>query len=351
MPDIPAHRFDRRRAPIVVGGVLSVLLVAALVYWVGPARVLSEVTGADPGRSALAGLAAMTALACRHAAYRRLYRSAGAGPVGVRFHLLVLLAGVPRWLLPAGYVGGPAINAYYLSRGIGARFRPTLAALAVVDFLGTVASAVVAGVGAALLVTLRAPSTVRRVATATAVVLLALVGAAIAVRLVRSGRIAGAVTRLGRVALNGLDRLGLTRGLPRRVREGSRDLVAAVGAVTDDRRGAAVAFLLVGVAWVASAGTLYFALRAVGAPAPIGVAMVVVPVSGLVGFVPLPAGIGTTELTLAGLLVVVGGVPAAAATSATLVFRVATLGLELVAGGGAGAALLAMGESPPSVPD
>ncbi|PSQ18584.1 hypothetical protein BRD00_04660 [Halobacteriales archaeon QS_8_69_26] len=66
------------------------------------------------------------------------------------------------------------------------------------------------------------------------------------------------------------------------------------------------------------------------------------PVAGLVGFSPLPGGIGGVEVVLSGLLVTLAGHDPAVAPAATLLYRLSTLGTFLVAGALAAGVLTAL---------
>lgn len=336
-PAVATGEHPRDRRALLLGTGLALVLLAGLLVAAGPRAVLAPLVGADVGLAGLAVAFAAASLACRHLAYALLCRRTGASPVGPRFHLWLLVAGVPRWLLPFGYVGGPFINASYLARGVGARFESTAAALAVSEVLALVASGFVLGVGFLLVVLTggTAPAGNLALVGVTFVALSGLAALAFAVGV--DDRLAGVVTVLWIGILAVLDRFGPSRtvaaAVDRVLGERVRRFRGSLSTVATDRRAVAGAFLVNALAWLLGVVPLYLCARAVGLPVPIGVVMLTVPLAAAAGFVPVPAGIGATELAYAGLLVTLAGAAPATATAATLLYRLSTLGFELLAGG------------------
>lgn len=338
----------RRDLTLVAGVVVSVGSLVALVVVVGPTDLVDRLAAADLGIAVLALGAALASVAARLSGYALLCASAGAAPTGARFYLLVLFAGIPRWLLPAGYFGSPPITALYLSKGVGASFGPTMAALAVGEFLAVVVSGLVfvVGLGLVLLTGGHAPNAVLTLGGSVAVVFLAgvvLVGLADRDQLARPTIAAWRVLRgLGGLFGDGPRRRWLARAVGARL----STFGDAVRSVTASRRALTGAFLLNCLAWVLGVAALYLAARAVGAPVPVGVVMVAIPLAAIAGIVPTPAGIGPTEFAIAGTLVVMAGTVGEAAAAAALLFRVYTLGLEVGLGALSGLVLAAVGGRP-----
>jgi uncharacterized protein (TIRG00374 family) len=350
----------RRRRSVEFAGLtlVSLALVAGLVYVVGPASLLDRIARADPSLAALALVSGVAALAARHVAFATLYRAADAGPYDARFHLLILLAGIPRWILPVGYVGAPPINAAYLSRGLGAKIGPTIAALTVAQVFVTVGSVFVVSFGVGTAMATGAGSLSGGVVALGGIAGLALASAGVAVVLARSDRTGPTVTRAGRRAVSATRASRpvawvWTSRPVRAVRTAVTDRIGdridrftdALHAIAADRRSLAIAATAGCAGWVLSVFPLFFSLWAVGDPVAFPVVMVVVPMSAVAGAVPLPAGIGSTEAALSGLLVAVSGgaVSPGAATAAAFLSRFATLGFQMALGALAGVVLLAIG--------
>jgi uncharacterized protein (TIRG00374 family) len=187
---------------------------------------------------------------------------------------------------------------------------------------------------------------------------LALASAGIAVVLARSDRTGPTVSRAGRRLLSmtrasrpvawvwGCGPVAAVRtAIADRIGDRIDRFTEALHAIAADRRSLAIAGAAGCAGWILSVFPLYFSLWAVGEPVAFPVVMVVVPMSAVAGAVPLPAGIGSTEAALSGLLVAVSGgvVSPGAATAAAFLSRLATLGFQMGLGALAGLVLLAIG--------
>lgn len=333
-PGTTAHR--SRRTLLVATG-LAVALLVGLVVAVGPAAILAPLVAADPIIAGLAVLAATASLALRHLAYDSLCRRTGASPTGARFHLLLLAAGLPIWLLPFGYVGGPVITASYLARGVGARFEASAAAMAVSEILSLITSGFVLGVGLLLVIISGGTTPSGSVALLGLTFVALSAGGALVFVLAGNARLAGLVTGLGTPVLRTLRRFAATRtitaAVDRLVGDRFQRFRDSLTAVAIDRLAVTITFVLNVLAWLAGVLSLSLAASALGLSVPFGVLMVTVPLAAAAGAVPVPAGLGPTELAYTGLLVTLAGASPAVATAVTLLFRVVTLGLELLLGG------------------
>lgn len=95
----------------------------------------------------------------------------------------------------------------------------------------------------------------------------------------------------------------------------------------------AATFLLTVAGWVAGALALSAILVSLGHPAAPAVAVLAVPLSGLGNVVPLPAGLGGVDATLATVLVATLGLNLVAAGVVVLAYRLASDGVFVLAGG------------------
>ena len=335
----------RGRRSLVVGSALGLVILLGLVAVVGPGAIIRPLAGAAPGYVGLAAVAGTGVLGCRHLAYRHLCRRTAASPVGARFHLYLLVAGVPRWLLPFGYVGGPVINATYLQRGVGARFEPTAAALAVSELLAIVTSGFVLGTGFLLVLVTGGTLPVGNVSLAGGTFVLLSVFAVVLFVFVGGKGVASLARNSGpRIqALRAHSRIAdaVARVVERFVGLRLRRFAASLSAIAADRRTVATVAIVNGLGWTFGVIALYVCARAVGLPVPVGIAMVTVPLAATAGMIPVPGGIGPTELAVAGLLVALAGAAPATATATALLYRLSTVGVELLGGGLASAYVLA----------
>jgi uncharacterized membrane protein YbhN (UPF0104 family) len=255
-------------------------------------------------------------------------------------------------------VGAPPINAVYLSRGLDADVSPTIAALTVGQVFVTVGSVFVVSFGVGTAMATGAGSLGSGVVALGGIAGLLLAFAGVTVVLVRSDRAGPTVSRYGTRtigAIRGSRSIGWVWGSGPvvRVREAVADRIgdrigrccAGVGALAGARRSLGSAIAAGCAGWIRSVFPLFFALLAVGDPVALPVVMVVVPMSAVAGAVPLPAGIGSTEAALSGLLVTVSGgaVTPESAAAAAFISRISTLGFQLVLGALAGLVLLAIG--------
>lgn len=342
---------DARR--VVAGFAVAVLLLAVLVVGFGGERVLWGLRQADATTFALAPAGTLLAVACWGLALYRLTRPVPGAPSGMAFVGAYATGVLLRNLAPWGRSGGSLLMAAALDRAGGTRYEELLGATATSEFLGSVGSVTVAGTGlAALLASGEASEGV----VAAAVVFGGFV-AVLALAAVVVVALPEVVVRVAALLLAGL-RGVLGRVWPAADRylvsvapvERVERLLETVRRIARDPGTLLPAAGFTVAAAMVSVGPLWLSLRAVDAAVAIPTLMVVLPLSGFAGVVPLPGGTGGVEFALVGLLVAATSLEVATLAAGVLLYRLSTYWFTLAVGG-VGAVGLAGGVRLEDYPD
>jgi hypothetical protein len=234
---------------------------------------------------------------------------------------------------PFGQVGGDPPSGLLVARADDATFESGLAAIGSVNVLNRIGAVVLGVVGVAWLTTrqalpgtFRTPAVGATVVSFVAVVVLVWLGRE---RLVRVGDdvVVGVVARLSPC-------LSFADPPPRDVVEHRiRRFVVALERLRERPAHVAAASFLGVAGQGLVAGTLWFALAALGVDVALPVVLVVVPVAKLSGLSPSPGGTGSAEVVLSGLLATVTGVSVPLATAAALLYRAAAFWMPTLVGG------------------
>jgi len=318
-----------RRRSLALGLLAAALALGLFGWLVGYQRLVATVASLAPLPFALGIVAAAVGMGCRFLALAAL--------LDVRPRVGSLLAYLRGFygqqLLPVGNVAGPVLIAYSMETATGIstdRALPGTVIAQGVTFLGSTAAAL-AGVLALVTRGQRALLPVAGLLTVVSVVWLGLLVALIAG--VDLGRIAqgiGAALRhtLGRVSTHVASRTepAAIEAMVTEFDDARRLIRAAPGRVL-------VAFGWVLIAWLLFSVTAVTSGVALGAPIPLAVALIAVPVSDLLNVIPVPGGVGGVEAVMAGLFVTIGGVDPAAGVVAAFCVRLCTYWFVLVLGG------------------
>ncbi len=236
---------------------------------------------------------------------------------------------------PFGQAGGDPPAAALFARATGTEFEQSLAAIGSLN-AGNRVAAVVLGLFGVTYLGAGVPDARRLGDTAVLVAGLLLV-ATLGLALCWRARDRG-VTLLG-AALTPPVR-AVTRVLPRidpptrgAVERRVARFVAALDRLASDPRRLAAVFVLGLAGHLAAAATLWVALAALGARAPLAVVVLLVPLAKVGGVAPTPGGLGSVEPLLTGLLVAATGADRAAAAAAVLLYRASAFWLPALVGG------------------
>jgi len=330
-----------RTAAVGVGG-LAVLGIAVSVVGVGSIR--RTLGSADPGPVALVAGIALGVLVLRGLALRVLLGVLGyRAPVGPVLGAYAATS-VVNTLVPGGQAGGAPLNGLLVARSSDAAYEDGVAAVVTISALSNLVVGAFGVLGVAyLLVT----------ATGGDVTLLATVGVCLfglgvlgALGLWRTRHRA-----LGLAATAVVYATRTLRVVPR-VSPPDRESVetrvarfgAALGRLRDGSRREVVALVgLLALAHALTVVALWLSFLAVGHSVSVGVLLAVIPAAVAAAVVPTPGGIGGVDVALVALLASGTSAVAPVAGAAVLVYRTATSGPALLAGGCVVAAMASLG--------
>lgn len=325
---------EARSAAAGFAGALVVL--AALVWFVGVDALLTALSGADPTLLAVVLLVAALWLTAWALALRAVLGALGATISPLR--AVAIYAGVlfANNVTPFGQAGGEPASALLISGTARTEYETALAAIASADSLNFLPSTGLALVGVTYFSVVVAVGEEIRWATA------AVVGMAVAIPVAgylgwrNRNRLEAAVGRV----LTPLTQV-VTRRVPwfeeptrGAVEERIGGFFEAIEVVAEDRRALAVAVGFSTLGWLAQATALWISLQAVGVAAPFAAVLVAVPVGAIAGVTPLPGGLGGVEAVLIALLVPLAAVAPATAAAAVVIHRGAIYWLPTLVGGG-----------------
>ena len=326
----------RERFRTVLGFAAALALVAALAALVGVEEFLATLAAADLPLVGAVGVVALGWFLSWGMALRSVLSTLGIPVSRVRGFLLYGVAAFANNVTPFGQAGGEPVTALYLSQSTDLAYERGLAAIASVDTVNLLPStgfAIVALLWLAATATVGGDVLLAAVAAAgIGVALLLFAGLAWRFRTrladAIAPRLAGGLSRLSRV----IPRLSAptAAGIRRRI----DGFLGAIRRVGTDRRRLAVTLWWSTGGWACQILALWLALLAVGAPIPLAVAALVVPLGAVAGGLPLPGGAGGIEGALVALLLAAPvEVTAAAALSGVIVFRGFVYWLPVVVGG------------------
>ena len=312
------------------------LLLLVLLAVLGPGLLAGELAAADLRIFVLGLVAVLLALGCKIEAVRWLLAASGASVSLCRAFSAYGTGMFGRQILPMGNVGGPAIMAYALDREVRLGYNRMFAVVTVNQFLNHIASLVLAVSGVAYLLafTPHVPG-LRPLQFGVLVVAIGLL-VSVTVFWTRRSAITVAVTGVARLLQRTIGRISprIDAALaPKRVDAELTRYYGTIDTVADDHRSVLAAFCLIQISWLLSAVPLYTGGLALGIRLPIALVLFVVPVSGLAGVVPLPGGLGSFEVMLAGILAMLTGLELASVAAIVVLHRLCSYWFVLFVGG------------------
>lgn len=347
-----------RRAAFGFG--IATLLFGAFLYVLDPLAIWAVLQTARWLPFAGGLVAVFLSVACWAESMRRVLLATG-GHLSARRGFVAYGSGMlAKQILPLGNAGGPAIMAYAIDRESDLDFERSLAVVTIGDFLGLLASLVLAFAGI-LYVVLALPPTRLLRAAAVGVALFGAVLLSLGLLLVyrrqtlRFGVLG--VARLLRATVGRLsDRLRAALS-PAAVEGGMTRYFETFDAAATDRKSMGIAAALALCGWTLFAVPLYTSAAAVGTPLSFGLVLFVVPVGGLATVVPLPGGIGGVEFAVAGMVIALTTIDPAVVGAMVLLYRLCVYWFLVLIGGGCLAAAatsigsLAAAAEDPDLPD
>jgi uncharacterized protein (TIRG00374 family) len=341
---------DGDRITTILGFAAALLVLSAVVWFIGVDEVLDALTQAD--RSILVlivGVAAVWLSAWGLALWRVL--GAIGSPIPAPKAIFVFSAAVfSNNVTPFGQAGGEPISALLISSAADSEYETGLAAIASVDTLHFVPSVGFSILGFTFIVATAAELTRNVVVAALgAVVLIAVILTAATLGWRYQNRVEATIVRIVTPIVRVLGRVvpGQSIPSPEDIRHRIDGFLESVGRVANDRRTIATAMSFSAIGWFALATSLWLSLYALGYVVPFAATLFVVPVGSIAGATPLPGGLGGLDAAFIALLVPTAGVSASVATAAVLIHRGATYWLPTIFGGGAAAVLGARARARP----
>lgn len=319
----------------VAGFALAGVVLAGLLWAVGPSDVVDAIRRADPAVLAAVLVVAVCWLSAWGLALWTVLTGLGSS---IRAHVAVLVFAAATFannVTPFGQAGGEPVAALFISRTADTEYETGLAAIASVDSINFVPSIGLASVGIVYFSTQVSFGSRLQFASYAVAALAIAVPILVVVGWNYRYRVESAAVRV----VTPVARL-ITRVIPKRspptsnsIRVRVEGFFHAIERVSGNRRGLVLTFGFASIGWLCLSTSLWLSLFALGQTVAYPVALVVVPVGAIAGMTPLPGGLGGVEAVLIALLVALG-VPNGAAAAAVIIHRTATYVLPTVIGGG-----------------
>lgn len=340
---------------LLTGFALAALVFGAFLVVFDAGGMWETIRGAAPLPFAAGLVAVLLALVCWAESMRRVLVATGGHVDPVPGFAAYSTGMFAKQVLPMGNASGPAIMALAIDREADLGFNRSLAVVTIGDFLGLLATLLLALVGVVYVVVSVPPTRlVQVVLVGVAVFAAALVSFAVVLVYRRSAvRFAAlGVARFLRGTLGRVSRRVEAALAPARIDESLARYFETLDAAAGDRRSLLVAAALALVGWTLFAVPLYTSALAVGAPLSFGLVLFVVPAGGLATIVPLPGGVGGVEFAVAGMILGLTSVDPAVAGAMVLLYRVCVYWfLVLIGAASLGYTATSLGSLAADVPD
>lgn len=326
----------------IIAGFVGSLIVLAAIYWfVGVDQTVSKLSMADPGILALVFAGAVCWLVSWGLALRTVLSVLGSTISPLK--ATAIFSGVlfANNVTPFGQAGGEPISGLLISRATDRRYETGLAAIASVDALNFVPSIALAVGGMSYLFVTTTFVGDLRYAAGTVFALALLVPAGVYLGWQYRYRLQHAavavvtpVVRTIRHTL--LRRQPLERAAIERRIEGFFTAIERVGSTP---RKLALALGLSSLGWIAQAACLWLSLFALNHTVSPTVVLIAIPIGAIAGVTPLPGGLGGVDLVLIGVISGLVTISQPTIAAAVLIHRGAIYLFPTIVGGGVTAAI------------
>lgn len=330
------------RLPTIVGFAGALVVLAALVWFVGVDDIVGAITQASLPIVALVLVVATVWLTSWGLALKTVLGALGS-PVSARTAVLVYAAAVfSNNITPFGQAGGEPLSGLLISEAADSEYETGLAAIASVDalhFVPTVAFSLV-GLTFVLAGAVQIGRNLLFVTGAVATLAVAIpVGSYLGWRY--RYELEAMVVRVVTPIVQTVWRVvpGRSAPTPAAIEERIERFFLAIDRVAGDRSTLLEALGFSALGWLALSSSLWLSLYSLGYGVSFATVLLVVPMGAIASATPLPGGSGAIEWVIATLLVPLTPVPLAVATSAVLIHRGATYWLPTLVGGGVATAL------------
>lgn len=325
------------RLPTIIGFAGALVVLAALVLFVGLDDIVASLSQARPAVLVAVVCVAVLWLSLWGMALKTVLDALGA-PVPAHTAILVFAAAVfSNNITPFGQAGGEPVSALLISQAADTEYETGLAAIASVDtlhFLPSIGFAITGFVFVAA-GAVQLGRNLLFAAGAVAVIAVALpVGAYLGWRY--RYEIEATVVRILTPIIRKIGRFvpWWTPPSADAIEHRIDGFFEAIDRITGDRRSLLVATGFSALGWLALGTALWFSFYSLGHVVPFSAVMLAIPISMIAGATPLPGGSGAIETVLVTLLVPTTGISLPVATSAVLLYRGATYWFPILVGGG-----------------
>ncbi|MFW6448063.1 MAG: lysylphosphatidylglycerol synthase transmembrane domain-containing protein [Halobacteriota archaeon] len=325
----------------LLGFVAAGAVVAAIFLLADAGEVHNAVARADLRLVAAVGGLVLLWNVCWGLGLWNVLRSLGvemAPPGAVLIHAVAAFADN---VTPFGQLGGEPVSAWLIAKRADVDYEVGFASITGLDAVNAVPSLTLAGVGLTYVLRFHAPGAALvaalRVAAVAIVVLPVLLLGVWRYRNVLTPRLVGILVGIARLSNRFVDRVDPpTRPA---IRARLRGYVGALETIGANRYRLVAALGWSSAGWLCQMLALWVAFRAVGAPIPVYVPLLIIPVGRVAAAVPTPGGLGGIEAVYVGLIVLITTVPAGAAAVAVTLHSVGGYLLTVSVGASVGSAL------------
>lgn len=346
---MPVLQTPRRRAiRTALGFVAAAAVLAAIFLLADAGEVRDAVASADLRLvAAVGGLVLLWNVSWGLGLWNVL-RSLGIDVAPRGAVLIHAVAAFADNVTPFGQLGGEPVSAWLIAKRADVDYEVGFGAITGLDAVNAVPSLALAGVGLAYVLRFHAPGgSLGSALRLSALAIVVAPGVALVLwryRRAVTPRLVGLVVALGRLSTRLVDRLDA----PSRpaVRARLRGYVVALETIGANRYRLAAALGWSSTGWLCQMLALWVAFRAVGAPIPVYVPLLVIPLGRVAAATPTPGGLGGIEAVYVGLTVLLTSVPAGAAAVAVTLHSVGGYLLTVGLGAAIGTAL-GVGTEPP----
>jgi len=315
----PIHKsVDRKSiAKLLVGFAVALLLVYLIGAVIGWGSTLERMRAADLWWVALAVVSTLLCLVIWGKMWQVILSAVGVSVTYRRVVVTFFAATFLNYVTPMGQAGGEPFIAYVLSRDTDANYEQSLASVVVTDILRLLPFFTAVGLGLGYLVIQRQlPDALENLA-----VLLVVLAVTLPTLVVAGWKYRETVKRVVIRVVSPLAKRTEMFAVES-VRERIDRLYRYVELIADSRRSVLVSVALAYAGWVLFALPLYFSGLALELPVSLLLVAFIVPVTIVIGFTPLPGGLGAIEGALVVLLTALAAFSAADALAVTTVYRI-----------------------------
>ncbi len=332
---------DGNTRSIIAGFVGSLVVLAAMYWFIGVDQTVSKLSMADTGILVLVFVGATCWIVSWGLALRTVLGVLGSTISPLKSTAVFSGVLFANNVTPFGQAGGEPISGLLISRATDRRYETGLAAIASVDALNFVPSIILAvcGMGYLFVTTTfvgdlwYAAGTV--LALAVLVPAIAYLGWQYRYRLQRAVvAVVAPVVRTVRHTLLRRKPLGQA-AIERRI----QGFFTAIERVGSTPRELGLALGLSSLGWLAQAACLWLSLLALDHVVSPGVVLIAIPLGAIAGVTPLPGGLGGVDLVLIGVLHELVTINQPTIAAAVLIHRSAIYLFPTIVGGGVTAAI------------